>query len=374
MYGVRFNGGYMKINKHTVTCGIFAIFLAVASSLCLFLPKDTFSESERRQLAEVPSFTVENVLSGSFMKKFEEYTVDTFPFRDAFRSIKAVSQLGFFLRSDNNGIYIKDSHVSDSDYPMNPDKLSYAMGRLNYVYDKLLADKNCEVYFSVIPDKNYYLAETAGALHMNYDEFFSAVKEMFPVAHHIDISDLLETDSYYKTDTHWRQEKLIPVSDRILTSMGKDSESEYETRELDVPFYGVYHGQAALPLPADRIYYLTNDTIENAVAYDYEHMKEIPVYDMAKKDHFDPYEVFLSGPLSLVTIENSEADGGHLIMFRDSFGSSIAPLFIEEYEKITLIDIRYIRPDVLRSFVDFEGADVLFLYSSMVLNNGDTLK
>ena len=85
--------------------------------------------------------------------------------------------------------------------------------------------------------------------------------------------------------------------------------------------------------------------------------------------------MFLSGPLSLVTIENPNINTQkELIIFRDSFGSAIAPLLAQGYGKVTVIDIRYIQPMMLKNFVDFEGADVLFLYSTMVLNNSTTLK
>lgn len=56
------------------------------------------------------------------------------------------------------------------------------------------------------------------------------------------------------------------------------------------------------------------------------------------------------------------------MLFRDSFGSSIAPLFLENYSKITLVDLRYISKDVLENFIEFDKQDVLFLYSTLVLN------
>ena len=85
--------------------------------------------------------------------------------------------------------------------------------------------------------------------------------------------------------------------------------------------------------------------------------------------------MFLSGPISLVTIENPGArTDKKLVIFRDSFGSSIAPLLTGGYAEITLADIRYIHPDLLEQFVDFEGCDVLFLYSTLVLNHSETIK
>ena len=61
-------------------------------------------------------------------------------------------------------------------------------------------------------------------------------------------------------------------------------------------------------------------------------------------------------------------------MFRDSFGSSITPLLIEGYSSITLVDIRYLASNRLGKYVDFTDCDVLFLYSTGVLNNSSTLK
>ena len=63
-----------------------------------------------------------------------------------------------------------------------------------------------------------------------------------------------------------------------------------------------------------------------------------------------------------------------LIIFRDSYGSSLAPLLIPYYSKITLIDLRYINYDIVANLTDFEHKDVLFIYSAQVINNSNLLK
>ena len=88
-----------------------------------------------------------------------------------------------------------------------------------------------------------------------------------------------------------------------------------------------------------------------------------------------PYEMFLGGSLSLITIENDKAKTEkELVIFRDSFGSAIAPLFVEGYRKITVVDIRYIHPNLLEKYIEFNNQDVLFLYSTSILNNSETIK
>ena len=80
--------------------------------------------------------------------------------------------------------------------------------------------------------------------------------------------------------------------------------------------------------------------------------------------------MFLSGTKALLRIDNPNATTDEeLIIFRDSFGSSITPLLAEGYKSIYLVDIRYVMPDLLDRFIDFEGKDVLYLYSALILNS-----
>ena len=125
----------------------------------------------------------------------------------------------------------------------------------------------------------------------------------------------------------------------------------------------------------ETMYILESDLLDACSVYDYESGKTGAVYDESKLEAKDLYEVFLSGPRSLLTIENpNAATDRELIIFRDSFGSSIAPLLVQDYAKVTLVDIRYIQIDVLPRFLEFHGQDVLFMYSVPVLNNSETIK
>ena len=53
---------------------------------------------------------------------------------------------------------------------------------------------------------------------------------------------------------------------------------------------------------------------------------------------------------------------------RDSFGSAFVPLLVQDYKTVTLVDIRYIQPEVLGKFLEFSDQDVLFMSSALVLN------
>ena len=361
-------------------------FLVVMAVLCFALPNKEMSLSERRKLKQFPEVSVESILSGKFMSEFEGYAADQFPMRETWRSIKANLVTKVFRQSENNDLYYKDGHLAKIEYPLNEDSLRRAAGIFKKLYTEQMEGKNCNVYFSLIPDKNYFLGYEH--LQMDYEELTSIMCDELEMMTYIDIYGLLDANDYYRTDTHWRQEQLLPVAECLVESMGGTFDTQYKVKEIDhvytedfrtvtleIPFYGVYYGQAALNILPSKISYLTNKELTHCIVYDHQNNKEMSMYDMSKLDGNDPYEMFLGGPLSLITIENpNAAEEKELVIFRDSFGSSIAPLMVESYSKITLVDIRYLASAMVGNYVDFENADVLFLYSTSVLNHSETIR
>ena len=124
------------------------------------------------------------------------------------------------------------------------------------------------------------------------------------------------------------------------------------------------------------MYALTNDVIANATVFDYETGKEITVYAPEKLEGTDDYDYYLWGARALLSIKNPQCDNGKkLLVFRDSFGSSIAPLLLEGYEEIVLVDLRYVTATFIPNFIEVsEFDDVLILYSENILRNSGSLK
>lgn len=363
--------------KSIVLTVLSAVILLTLSVWCIVKPGPGYSDSERRVLASFPEITWESILSADFMSDFEDYAVERFPMRDVFRSVKALSEKYIFVKKDNNDIYTADGHLSKLEYPLSTYMLDNASEKFLYIYEKYIEGTESEVYFSIVPDKNYFLAEENGYLSLDYDELVSYMKEKTSYMTYIDIIDKLSADDYYTTDTHWKQECITDIAGYIGECMGADVKADYTENTLDNPFYGVYYGQSALPFNADTMKYLTSEVIENCVVTSYDTGKPVKksVYDMEEAYGKDPYEMFMSGSDALVVAENPLAETDReLVMFRDSFAGSLSPLLLEGYSKITLVDIRYINPQMLGAFVDFSDCDVLFIYSTMLLNNSTAFR
>lgn len=336
-----------------------------------FGPKKDISDAERRPLAQMPEITGEDLLNGKFMTAFESYTLDQFPLRDCFRQLKSLTHYYVLGQRDNNEIYIADGHAAQMEYPLDEGSVDHALKQFQKVYDRYLKDSGSKIYTTVVPDKGYYLAEEKGYLALDYQKMFAQVQEGMPWAEYVDITDCLTVADYYYTDTHWRQEKLIKTAQKLSQAMGVTSPKaeDFTQTLLQRPFYGVYYGQAALPMKSENMYILENALLDGCTVYNYTTGQTTAVYDMEKLYSKDQYEVFLSGSQSLLRIDNPNAKTDKkLIVFRDSFGSSLVPLLVQDYAQVTLVDIRYIMVENLGRFVDFQNADVLFLHSTLVLN------
>lgn len=368
-----------------VVCIIGAWYILLIL-FCFFKPREEYSYSERRKLAQMPELTWEALKTGEFADKTEEYLVDQFPLRDEFRAIKSYFSLGVMRKQDINGIYVKDGYLCKIEYPIDENSIKRAAAIFEKIYTEYLKDTDTKAYIAVVPDKNYFLAENLQKnnetysmndtiLAMDYASFFNSVYEMTPFLQPIAIEDTLEPADYYKTDTHWKQEGIIDTAGILAERMNVPFEGDFTLQSVEKPFYGVYYGQAGLPAAADEIKYCNSAALEKCVVFDYENNKQISLYDLSKTDGKDPYELFLGGNISLVTIENNESlSTKELIVFGDSFSRSLVPLLAESYQKITLIDIRYLPSEYIGKFVEFNNQDVLFLYSTTVLNNSITLK
>ena len=273
----------------------------------------------------------------------------------------------------SNNFYVADGAIYEKTGTVNENAILANTEKINKTYQQYL--QNMNVYFTIIPDKTYYLEDK---LDTDFKDVVENVESnLNSNIQYFDISSVLELEDYYKTDMHWKQENLDNVVDVIEKEMKIQNENyeepNYEEKILG-DFYGTYYKeQKENNIEPDELKYLTNEEIEKSTVYNAETESNEPVYNISKaKETGNLYDAFLSGASAIEIIKNEQSETGKkLILFRDSFGSSIAPLLINEYEEIVLIDLRYVNYTILSNYVnfsDYENQDVLFLYSSRVIN------
>ena len=249
-----------KIKNTIITFGFIIILIIVFLANILVKDKD-ISVSERRKLAQLPETSISKLLNGETTGKFENYAVDQFIARDTFRTIKAYYSNNIYRQKDNNKLFEKDGTIYKMEYPLSEANIQKSASKINEVYNKYL--KNMNVYYAIIPDKNYYL-ENDNHLTMDYNKLKEIMQSKLTQMKYIDIWDSLKLEDYYKTDIHWKQENLQKVVNTIQNSMNLKNTYKNDYQVYDVgDFYGTYYGQLGKKVKPDRMYILLNDTIKN---------------------------------------------------------------------------------------------------------------
>ncbi len=297
--------------------------------------------------------------------------MDNFYKRETFRKLKTSVELNVLKKQDVNKIYKYNDFLVEQIYPLDEKSVINLTNKINYIKDSYLNETN-KIYYSIIPDKNYYTDNNH--LKLDYDKMKQIMQNNLKDLQYIDIFQDLGLDSYYYTDSHWKQEKLQNVAKTIAQNMNFNISENYNEQKV-ATFKGVYAGQLPINTKEDEIRILINNTIGYANVYNYETKEQGGIYNLKKLNGYDKYDIYLSGATPLIEISNSNNKTNKtLVIFRDSYASSLAPLLTEGYSKITLVDTRYISPKILNEYVDFENADILFLYSTLVINNSMALK
>lgn len=355
----------MKRKASIATAAVFLAVLFGFSLLHLALPDREVSRSERRRLAQLPP------LSSGFSDKLEEYMLDQFPLREQLRTVNSLVRLYGLGQADIHGIYLQGGGAFRMDGPLQEKQVRHAAAVFSAVQETYFP--SLPSHYVIVPDKNAK-AETSRP-RLDTETMRGIVREALPGMTEIDIWDLLSADDYYKTDPHWRQERLLPVAAAICEALGADAPGTFTEKTLS-PFYGAYYGQAALPMAPDTLTYLESADTKAAEVTGPELDGAQPVYRPELLDGTDGYDVFLSGAQAVLTVTSPNVHNGrHLVLFRDSFGSSLAPLLLGSFERITLVDLRYISAARLADYADLSDAtDVLYLCSTAVWNNGGTLR
>ena len=357
-----------KIKDIVVT--LVFLFTIIPLFLINIIKEDTdISISERRKLATMPKVTTKSLLDGTFFKKIDSYVTDQFIERDAFRKIKIAIELS--TKGEYNNLYLYDDYIIEEIFPLNSNSINNLTNKINYIKNTYL-NNNSNIYYTIIPDKNYFVNK--GNLKLDYNKLQNMMKNNLTNLNYINIFDKLTIDNYYKTDTHWKQEDLFNVANTIANQMNFDITNNNVINNVTT-FKGSLASRLSITKDIDTIKTISNSSTLNSSVYNYETKKYTKIYDYDKIKSLDKYDIYLSGASSIIDIVNPSSNNDkELIVFRDSYGSSLIPLLVDGYKKITVIDIRYVSSRILNNYIKFSNQDVLFMYSVLTINNSFSMR
>lgn len=352
---------------------LFIGFIFAFAILYIFLPKQTYSEQEKKYMAEPPQISWDNIMEGKFREELDDYLSDHVPGRTFLIGTSAGYEL-LTGRNGSKGIYLgSDGELFPK--PSAETDLDKKPGFINEFADAV----NVPVYMTLIPSKGFVEQDKLPALHEEYrdDQIISSVKAgLSEKVRFIDSLPQLQksTDSriYYRTDHHWTSKGAYECYRVLGEKMGFEpvEESSFEKETVE-GFYGTSYSRSALwMLPPETIELWKNKSQpEDAVTVTIDDGEESGVvthqgyFFRDQLVHDDKYAVFLDGNHGLVRIVNEAATGGKLVLVKDSYAHTIAPFLSQNYREIVMVDLRNYKKGVDMLVTQEKPDAVLILYS-----------
>lgn len=352
---------------------IFSLFIALMLILFIALPKASYSETEKRYLAQAPKFTFDSFFSGKFGEEFETYLCDHTAFRTTWVGLNAYYNLAVG-NNGADGIYHCNNGYLIND-PCDSSKLHSNIEVIKEFADKISTDTTV----LIAPSTGYICSDVLPKNHREYhdDELFTDMEStLSSSAHFVDVREAFKKEYqdgkqiYYKTDHHWTSEGAYTAYKELSKELSYTpiDKSEYEITSYD-GFYGTtYSSSGFWYTKPDTLEVWDNkandghihieiqdgaDTIESDDMFFYSHLNES-----------DMYPVFSDGNHPYTKITNNSKDAsGKLLIIKDSFAHSFAPFVADHFEETVMLDMRYYKQSVSK-FVEQENFDkVLVLYS-----------
>ncbi len=351
----------------------FCLFIFAFMIVYFVLPKEEYSAQEKKKLSQFPELTAERLLNGDFQNDVDTYLSDHVAARNFFVGFSADYEL-LTGRNGSKGIYLG----SDSYLFPKPTKDSETLSQ-NAGYIKEFADySEIPVYMTLIPSSGYINNSKLPANHEEYNDGELIDSFRNKLGDNITFIDVTEAFAqkasdeqlYYKTDHHWTTLGAYECYSLLGESMGYAplNESDF-LKESISGFYGTSYSKSALwSIPSDDIELWSNKNQSsgsvNVEINDGGEIKTSNSYFFREQlENDDKYPVFLDGNHSLVKITNTNADGGKLVVVKDSYAHAIVPFLSQNYSEIIMADLRYYKKDI-SALAEEENADaVLILYS-----------
>jgi hypothetical protein len=346
---------------------LFCLFLVGFGVAHLILPDRTFSQQENRYLSQFKAPTLSTVRSGKFMESFEDYVVDQFPLRDQWIQLKALVERALG-KEENNQVYLgTDGQTLFAQFTAaSDDALEERVGYVN----QLAENVDAPVWFALIPDKSYVWADRLPQYAPLVDDGSTLDKAAALCGDKVSWINLKDAvsgdDAFYRTDHHWSTFGAYQGYVALASGMNESATIlDYDPTLVSDSFYGTTYSSAGAGwVEPDEMYTWVPEGSIEVTRYPEGSPVAGSLYDLSKLEEKDKYSMFLGGNQPLCVIRNTQAQGGKLLVIRDSYCDSLAPFLALNYEEVHLYDLRYNNLSVA-DYVAENGIDqVLVLYSA----------
>lgn len=360
-----------KLKKYMIMYAL--CFLLLLSGFCvinLLIPDRALSASEKRTLADFPTLNTSRLLDGSFSADFEEYASDQIPARDFFIRLRSGFSLLLGKKESQGVYYAEEGYLMERMEPVDEAALSKTLQTI------------CSFSKSTGIPSTLVLAPNAISIHKDLLPAFAITEDQTvwmdnirsQLSDSVSFCNLTEPLSkmaaggeqvYYHTDHHWTSAAAYRSFPAVANALGITPSVTYSPLLVSDSFSGSLAAKSGYPVRIyDEIYvYAPENETPYIVTDNTAHTKSTTIYSLEALSGMDPYMVFLGGNAAHLTIQTANADGGRLLVFKDSYFNCFLPFLIPEYAEIDIIDPRYYYDDIQMLLYEKDYDAILYFYN-----------
>lgn len=341
----------------------FCAALGALFLLLLVLPKHAgeLSQLEFRSLASYPfrGKSAETIAGefakGEAAKNVDSFLEDHFPGRSFFIALNSYSTRLSGRNADQGVVRGRSGRLFDAPLDIDLERADKNVAKI----DEFASANGLDSYIVIVPSAAVECVNTLPALHLDYHdgELIARVKENSSSK----VIDLLQVYSFekdkgslfYRTDHHWTMAGAYLCYVKLCSEMGITPVPREYFAVDKYEFYGSFYREAGLWLTKpDTLEIWRNgflDTVNVTVGCGENAVTHTGAYDETKlqPDQVDKYAAYLYSNNAVTFIENPGGNGETLILVKDSYGNSIAPLLAVSFSRVIMIDTRYYRDPTL---------------------------
>ncbi len=138
------------MKKHNLAAAILFCGFLIIMAAGYLLPKKSFSEMEKRYLAEAPVFNGKNLFSGQWGREAEDYLTDHVPGRNLFVGINAYMEL-LAGRQHLKDVWIADGKLVEATVALDEKAIARNMKAISGLAETL----NQKVHLMVVPSAGW---------------------------------------------------------------------------------------------------------------------------------------------------------------------------------------------------------------------------
>ena len=426
-----------RVKKHIAVylaqLAVFAVTLAAMTVVGFIVPlRPQYSESEKRELAKFPQFSVSELFSGDYFRKIGDWYSDTYPGRETWVGLNTKIKSSYGISSEEiHGEIVEGDDIPDEYVPLteaptesntenttdeettwepyvdeNIDTQTlgavFVAGDRAYEYynfsqsvaisyigtinrEAAALQDVADFYVMIIPTSigitlpdNYMSTVNSSDQKKAIDYIYSGMSEdIKQVRIYNTLMEHRKEYIYFNTDHHWTALGAYYAYEQYADASGitKMPLSAYKQVEFDNFLGSFYNDTGKLPAleknPDKIIAYVPNENAKLLFTNTKGEQINWPIInDVNSYVSSAKYSTFIAGDNPITEITNPDiTNGSSIVVVKESFGNAFVPFIVENYEKIYVIDYRHYKGSISK-FVKQNGVQtVLYMNNVSAIRN-----